>query len=198
MFYIEDENAISKNYLEKIDNWIMGTSFPWHFQSYSTTSKFPFFSHDVIPRYDHTKEEFRVNSEAWPFLCDIFESFCIQHRIKVKKVLRCSLNLTLHFENYPFADPHVDHNIPHLNMIMYFNNCSRGSTILFKERDDSGVGAVYKPKVLDESFTIEKEITPKKGKIAVFDGRHFHSHRFCVESERRVICIVTFIPEHYE
>jgi hypothetical protein len=198
MFLIEEENAISKKYLDVIDSWIMGVDFPWHFQTYSTSTKFPFFGHDVIPRYDKDHEEMRVNSKAWDILQDIFEGFCIQHGLKIKQVLRCALNLTMHSESFPHSDPHVDHRVPHYNMIMYFNTCSRGSTIIFKERDDSGKGAVHSETDLDTNYTIETEIKPTKGKIVVFDGRHFHANRFCVEPERRVVCVITFIPEKYE
>jgi hypothetical protein len=198
MFLIEEENSISKKYLAEIDNWIMGTDFPWHFQTYSTSTKFPFFGHDVIPRYDKDLEEMCVNSETWGLIKDIFESFCIRHGIKIKQVLRCSLNLTMYCDSYPHSDPHVDHSVPHYNMLMYFNTCSRGSTVIFKERDDSGEGVVHSETSLDTNYTIETEILPVKGKIAVFDGRHFHANRFCIEPERRVVCVVTFIPEHYE
>lgn len=198
MFLIEEENAISKKYLEMIDSWIMGVDFPWHYQTYSTSTKFPFFGHDVIPRYDKDNEEMRVNSEAWDLVKDIFESFCIRHSIKVKQVLRCSLNLTMHHEAFPHSDPHVDHSVPHLNVLMYFNDCPRGSTIIFKERDDSGAGVIHSETELDTNYTIETEISAKKGKIVVFDGRHFHANRFCVEGQRRVVCILTFIPESYD
>jgi hypothetical protein len=139
-----------------------------------------------------------VNSDLWWMINDILNSFCIRHNIQIKKMLRCSLNLTLGCEKYPWADPHVDHNVPHYNMLMYFNTCSRGTTVIFKEQDDSGVGAIYTPGVVSTDYTIETEIAPVKGKIVVFDGRHFHANRFCIEPERRVVCVLTFIPENYE
>jgi hypothetical protein len=198
MFLIEEENAISKKYLDNIDHWIMGVNFPWHFQTYSTSSKFPFFAHDVIPRYDKDLEEIRINSDAWPLIKDIFESFCVRHEIKVKQILRCSINLTMHCDTFPHSDPHVDHSIPHYNMLMYFNTCTRGSTIIFAERDESGEGATHSESDLDTNYTVHTEIQANRGKIVAFDGKHFHANRFCVEPERRVVCVLTFIPDTYE
>ena len=192
MFLIEDECAISQYFQKIIDRDILGYDFPWFWQNSSTSEKFPFLSHTLIPRHnEHEDIQGYVNSQYYGMFNDIFKSFCMIHGLKVKRVLRASLNLALPFHRFPYTDPHVDHAIPHYGMLMYLNDWTGGSTVLFKEQTD---GAVIDHPLDDvnSSLTIDTEIIPKKGKIAVFDGTHFHAHRFCQEAERRVVCVFTF------
>lgn len=191
MFLLEDNFIISKKYMDHIDSHILGNDFPWFWQSASTSPKFPFLSHTLIPRYPEQTDKLTINSEHYDFFHDIFDTFCILHKIKVEKILRASLNLSLPFNRFPFTDPHVDHNIPHLSMLMYLNDCTGGNTVLFKETTD-GTVLEHPIETVNETLSIAKEIVPQKGKIAVFDGLHYHAHRFCEESQRRVVCVFTF------
>jgi hypothetical protein len=148
-----------------------------------------------MPRYDEDKEG-RSNSIYFDLFHDIFKSFCLKHNLKVDKLLRSSLNLTIPFQSYPFTDPHVDHIVPHYNMLMYLNDFSdEATTILFKEKTD-GTIIDHPLNGVNTDLEIETEIVPKPWKVAVFDGLHFHAHRFCKESQRRVICIFTFTVEN--
>jgi hypothetical protein len=74
---------------------------------------------------------------------------------------------------------------------MYLNDCPHATTILFEEVTDGKV-VEHPLEDVNTSLTIGKEIEPKQGKIAVFSGQHFHAHRFVNESERRVVCVMTF------
>ena len=170
---------------------MLSNEFPWYYQISSTSEKFPFFSHTLVPRYNEESNNQQINSKFFPIFEDIFLSFCLKHNIRHEKILRASLNLTVSSTKYPFTDPHVDHNIPHYNMLMYLNDCTGGETVIFKEKTDWTV-IEHPVEHLNDSLTIEKEIIPKKGKIAVFDGEHFHVHRFCNEPERRTVCVITF------
>ena len=40
--------------------------------------------------------------------------------------------------------------------------------------------------------SIQKEIKPSKGKVIYFNGKYFHTCRWCKEGQRRIICIFTF------
>ena len=193
MFIIEEENAISKHHLKIIQEKILGVNFPWYYQLSSTTDKFPFLSHTLMPRYDEFDgSDGKINSEYHGLFLDIFNSFCIRHNLKVKKVLRAALNLSVvPYKKFPYTDPHVDHAIEHYNMLMYLNDCPHATTIVFEEASDGKV-VEHPLENVNTSLTIGKEIDPKQGKIVVFSGMHFHAHRFVNESERRVVCVMTF------
>lgn len=193
MFFIEEENAISKHHLKIINDKILGFDFPWFYQTSSTTYKFPFLSHTLIPRYNEFDgAEAKVNSEYYDFFYDIFNCFCIRHQIKVKKILRSALNLSVvPFKEFPHTDPHVDHAVPHFTMLMYLNDCEHATTVVFEEQSDGAI-VEHPLESVNTNFTIAKEIAPVAGKIVVFDGMNFHAHRFVNESERRVVCVFTF------
>ena len=48
--YLSEDNLLTTEEKNKIDSEIMGNDFPWYYQNYSTSDKFPFYSHVVIPR----------------------------------------------------------------------------------------------------------------------------------------------------
>jgi hypothetical protein len=190
MLLIEDDTLVSDYCQKIIDSIILGNNFPWYYQDYSTSTKFPFFGHTLIPRSSDDLTTAEPVSTYYDFFYDIFETACIVHRLNLDRVLRACINLSTHYPNFPYSDPHVDHMFPHLTMLIYLNDCT-GNTVVFKEQTD-GTISQHPLETVDETMTIEAEITPKKGKIAIFDGLNFHTNRFCAESERRVVCVFTF------
>ena len=195
MSIIIDENGISKHCQQIIDIEIMSNKFPWFYQPFSTSNKFPFFSHTIIPRSEETNEEFVINSKIYYFFKDILDSFCMLHGIKIKRMLRGSLNLSLPNTKFPFTDPHCDHNIPHKVVIMYLNDSGPGGeTVIFEEKFDGNV-VNHLVETVNESFKVKEEIIPQKGKIVMFDGMHYHANRFCQDPNRRIICIFTIEVE---
>ena len=72
--------------------------------------------------------------------------------------------------------------MPIINSILIFNDSERFSTFVFKE--------TYKDK---KAKRIDKEITAKKGKYAIYPGENFHAAGFVGKpDEVRMICIYTF------
>ena len=92
--------------------------------------------------------------------------------------------------------------------MMYLNDAT-GDTFIFEDEwnpDDDidiyyckkgggfnsvSVGAGYRSTVFDkQELTIKHRITPKRGKIAVFNGKHFHAIGPTGPGEIRSICIM--------
>jgi hypothetical protein len=188
MNFIETDFGISRNHQEIIDREILSNNFPWFYQDSSTSYKFPFFSHILVPRYDHTSEEMPVNSLCFDLFKDIFISFCDINGIKWEKILRASLNLSYYFPD-PHSDPHIDHPFDHKVMIMYLNDVDDGHTLVYDQTFDG------KNSNFDnvDSLTLVKKVKPKKGKICCFNGSNYHAAEWPAPSQRRVICVLTFI-----
>jgi hypothetical protein len=65
--------------------------------------------------------------------------------------------------------PHVDYYRPH-HTILYYVNDSDGDTFLFNEKAEENKQASY-----PNSLSIMKKISPKMGRVVIFDGLTFHS-----------------------
>jgi hypothetical protein len=166
-------------------------NFPWYYQTESTSSKFPFFSHIVVPRYDHTKENFFVNSNLFSHIEIVLKDFCNRNKIKYTKMLRCSFNLMTSFKSYEHTDPHIDYPFPHKVCIMYLND-TLGDTVVFEETYEANKDIILLEN-LKLPLTIGESITPKKGLVVCFDGDHYHANKFCNENDKRIIIVMCFI-----
>lgn len=94
-------------------------------------------------------------------------------RTKAKgKVARCKMNMTypsFHHEGGKYMLPHLDI-APRFDAIvgLYYINDSDGNTLFFKgpqHKDDEG------------NFIIEREVTPKKNTMVIFDASVMHCNR---------------------
>lgn len=170
---LEQYNAISKTTLQELQDTIMDNNFPWYYQTYSTSEKFPFFSHMLLPRYDYVNEKQpEPQSDLFYKFKDILDSFCQINNIEYTKVLRACINMTTYFSE-THSDFHIDHDFPHKVIIMYLNDVSDNATL-----------------VENANKNIER-FESKAGKIICFDGQYKHAAEFCKEGERRIVCVMT-------
>lgn len=185
---LESKNFLFDQEIVEINNYILGNNFPWYFQESATSNKFHFFSHGLIQRYNHTKEEPQSNSDVTPHIMKMFERFADEHKLKVNKITRGCLNLTHHHGKFIHGDPHVDHEFDHKVFMIYLNNTS-GDTIIFDKKYNG------KKTVLDvnKKLKIKERIKPELGKAICFDGSYYHTAAFCKPMQRRVVAVLTFV-----
>ena len=89
----------------------------------------------------------------------------------------------------PYHNPHVDFYEPH-TVGLYYVNDSDGDTVVFNETFDQ-LNVEHSAKYANEGkFTELARISPKKGKMAFFDGRHYHASMHPKEHAQRIV--VTF------
>lgn len=185
---LERENFLTQEELNFIDSEILTHRVPWHYEKSSTSDKFPFFGHIIIPRIENPSDEIEINSPLYNFFTKIQKRFCLENNIPFNKLYRQCLNLTFPNEE-EYGDPHVDHNFKHKNMIIYLNdNFENGETILFDKKHS----LLSKEDCNNyEDIRMLKEIKPKKGKVVCFDGDIFHTVRW-IPKGRRIIFVSTF------
>ena len=80
--------------------------------------------------------------------------------------------------------PHVDLYYSHVVMLYYVNE-SDGDTVIYKEKYNGNGEAKY-PSHLTEL----KRIKPKKGRLVVFDGLHYHASSNPRKNPYR--CVINF------
>jgi hypothetical protein len=91
----------------------------------------------------------------------------------------------------PYHNPHGDFYEPHL-VGLYYVNDSDGDTAVFKETSDS-VSLEQSVKYANEGrFTELARISPKKGRMVFFDGKHYHASMHPLEHPQRIVVTFNF------
>ena len=107
----------------------------------------------------------------------------LEQNVKVNKFLRMKINLQTQcsFSKEDFYNtPHLDRldELKYFNAIYYVND-SDGDTFFFKKENNK--------------YLITDKVSPKKGRLVVFDGDKYHSGRHPKESLKRVIINFNFL-----
>jgi hypothetical protein len=91
----------------------------------------------------------------------------------------------------PYHNPHVDFYEPHL-VGLYYVNDSDGDTVVFNETCDK-VGLDQSVTYANQGkFTELARIAPKKGRMAFFDGRHYHASMHPITHPQRIVVTFNF------
>ena len=93
--------------------------------------------------------------------------------------IRSFLQLPLNIDTSEVDTPHIDLHSPHLAMVYYVVD-SDGDTIIYNETKES------------DTYTVQQKVTPKQGRVVVFDGRFYHTAEQPTDNKR---CIINFDVE---
>ena len=170
------DDAVSKETMDHLEKLVTSVIFPWHYHHTSA------YSLDDIKKLGLT-EEFVINSVDTPFMShilwndgpnsnftnDFLPAAEVIPNIDDYTVVRFKLNLT-------FPSPRCNentHSYPHCDLFylkedyltaIYYINDSVGDTFIFNEKWGH-FGAL----------TVKQRITPKKGRLVVFNGKLLHA-----------------------
>ena len=115
-------------------------------------------------------------------ICDIFITLLKNVCCKIDKqdvnIIkgRSFLQLPINYNGERIDTPHIDIVDDHF-VILYYVCDSDGDTIIYNE------------KVKSDSYTIQKRITPKQGRVVAFDGSYYHTAEQPVDNIR---CVVNY------
>ena len=195
--YVFDD-IIEKPYQELIKETLIGgdapptidkveEDFPWYYTSDITdaTHEGPFqgrfgFSHQYV------NAEEGIISDFHSLFIGLIKNSCKKINIKNVDVLqgRSFLSTPTNIPRDDVDTPHVDMVAPHFVMLYYVCD-SDGDTIIYNEKtkfDDCAPD----PKM---NYTIKKKVSPKQGRVVLFDGRHFHAAE---QPNHNLRCIVNY------
>ena len=134
-----------------------------------------------------------LNSKSFEKINLIIGAVCNKINFNIEKIERCYGAIPAFIPNRTKKNTiHVNRDVPHIVMIYYVND-SDGDTILYdKTINDIPYKKEYHHQevLLNEyrDFNVTHSITPKKGRVLVFDGRHYHAPSSPSKSMR---CIIT-------
>ena len=173
------DNIIPKKEQNLIKNTLLDNAeFPWTFVNDVSIKN---NKHQTRPGFKHIFRNYKL-----------IESILVNTRKKLKvdydyfnEILevRSFLQLPLEekFRGKGVDTPHLDRYDPHL-VILYYVNDSDGETVIYnyKSKDKDDIPYFEDVKEL-------KRITPKQGRIVVFDGRYWHTAE---QPTKNIRCII--------
>ena len=178
------DDIIDLDYQEQIRSILLGEvnygdyEFPWYYTKDVTKSDLP--NSQNRPAFSHlyVKSYGQVLSEFHEIFLDLITVCC--HRLKMTEVNviqgNSFLQLPLSTEKVKVDTPHIDTDDKHFVMLYYVVD-SDGDTIIYNEKVES------------EEYTIKKTVTPKQGRVVLFDGGLFHTAEQPTKGTR---CIVNY------
>ena len=172
---IEDKNFLSDLQKDLIKNEVLGSSFPFYWEDSAAYENdgHGYLVHTILARPEGRKQDDnRINSDYYEFFLSLFDTFCNKHNIKYREVLRMAINLTMN-NGTPVSPTHIDHDFPHNQFLLYFNDSATSSTTIY-----------------DKDKTILHEIKAEQFKGVAFPDNQ-HSVTMPTEG-RRVVGVYTF------
>lgn len=164
----EIPQIIDLEYQKKILDTVTDIKFPWHYMEDTTYEYKGATKLGSTPAFGHLLFSGDTRSEYLDLFTPLMMTGLERCGLNLVSVLRLRLGFLLNtvypLPSFPYKhnEPHVDFDIDHYTMLYYINKTD-GPTVIFKETEPS------------EIYTPMRDIVPQKGKLACFNGRHFHA-----------------------
>jgi len=170
------DDLFEESFVKDIHNKFISPSFPWYLSPVtvpvSDYEKFQITEKDSfdVPFFWHLFQEMSKDaySAYLTIPLNILDLFCIATNRKITNILRLRANLTYPAQKEMITPKHTDFPFPHYVFIYYVND-SDGNTIFY------------------EGDNIIKEVEPKAGRLAVFDGSIIHAVRTHTSNNMRMV-----------
>jgi len=175
------DNLLDKQDQEHIEKFMTGDEFPWFFSQagyYNTTTFVTEETKHLIENNPNIKEYFVLSHTTFDERGTVssFNEPCVKILESVVKekynLLRIKCNLSTKIESFKSHE----HNIPHTDF--QIDNCK---TMLYYVNDSDGDTFFY-----NNSGTVIKKVSPKKGRAIVFDSNILHAGSHPSKSEKRL------------
>ncbi len=132
------------------------------------------FKYDISPSIITNLQS---NEKIFKIFSPVIKKTCNHINFNLEKISRCIAGIQgvqVIREKNKVCNIHINQKIPHL-VLLYYVNDADGETILFDKTIDDiqDENDMY----LDErhKFNVVNKITPKQGRILLFDGKTYHS-----------------------
>ena len=179
------DDFIDKDYQEKIKDNLMGDNdFPWYYIDDVTAAYEegnqgrPGLSHVYVEYNDDNVSE--IVSEFHELFLPLLNKAC-----QVLQVPRANIVQGRSFLQFPLNLNSSDDDTPHIDLeegerhivVLYYVVTSDGDTIIYNQRTESDV------------YTVKQKVTPKQGRVVIFDGGQYHTAQQAIKTVR---CIANY------
>jgi len=118
-------------------------------------------------------------------MCRIVDAACKNINFQRKDCLqgRSFLQLPLNLKDRSIDAPHVDADVDHI-VVLYYVNDSDGDTVIYENLFEG-----YDKVPLMKDLKEKKRVTPKAGRVVIFNGKHWHTSH---QPKDNVRCVVNY------
>lgn len=173
-------NPRTQNYFA-LKQMVNDETFPWFYYPSSVKQKEKYPGHTNHPSYIHTFLERpwnnmtklypEVRSGSMEYIGEVFAEIARENNFVINCLLRACVNCIEPIDNPQLSIPHVDHDFPHNNLIIYLS-------------DAGGETVVYNDNIVEEHH-------PKEDDIILFRSS-LHCYRPS-SKKRRLVLVATYI-----
>ncbi len=165
---LELQNAIKDNLFSNETNW----------NYLSDITKYPNKNQERAGFLHEMVFNGEVLSPLTFHMFSIIANTLVRSKTELDKIIniRSFLQLPLNIDTSEVDTPHVDLHSPHLAIVYYVVD-SDGDTIIYNETKES------------DTYTVQKKVTPKQGRVVIFDGKYYHTAEQPTLDKR---CIINF------
>ena len=184
------DDFIDKDYQEDIKDVLLGKEewgdllFPWHYID-DVTAAFednnqgrPGLSHVYVEYNDDKTSD--IVSDFHDLFIPLLELACETLEVPSARIVqgRSFMQFPLNLQSDEDDTPHIDleEGERHI-VVLYYVKDSDGDTVIYNERTESN------------TYTVKQKVTPKQGRVVIFDGGQYHTAQQAINSVR---CIVNY------
>ena len=184
------DNFIYKDYQEDIKDVLLGKEewgdllFPWHYID-DVTAAFeddnqgrPGLSHVYIEYNDDNTSD--IVSDFHDLFIPMLELACEILEVPSARIVqgRSFMQFPLNLQSDEDDTPHID-----------LDEGERHIVVLYYVKDSDGDTVIYNQRTESDTYTVKQKVTPKQGRVVIFDGGQYHTAQQAINSVR---CIVNY------
>ena len=173
------DNIISTDYQNYILQLVNEEDFPLYFRPNIVTHNYQTEPLNIHGFTHQLFEQNKSTSNYFPTIYPMVLSITEKTGIKFNCLDRMRFNFVLGNPDskLDYHMPHIDNYSPHLVAIYYVNDCD-GDTIIFNQMLEKPSYEADEMMLYRNEWTIKQRISPKKGRMLVFDGRYYHASSY--------------------
>jgi hypothetical protein len=188
------DKIIPQGYADAIEEDLLDPEFPWYYVDDVTNPNYGNNSGLTHCPFNFGKGAL----EYYPFLKPLVYAIAEANGRPLEKLFRIRIGFLPKNDQpeYEYNTPHVDFLWEHFTACYYVND-SDGDTVLFdKNLDEMGhnlTDQLLREYVARTEFTPVQRVSPKKGRVVIFDGKRFHASTKPRNHQRRLVITINFI-----
>jgi len=187
------DNIVDIEIQNEIENYVYDKNLNWNIQKNITNSS------GIHKNYSFPAQvlsEVNIDKNILEFIDIVIDNSLNKINKKLAKKYRIKINKTIphHIDvNEEYRLLHIDQMEPHVTIIYYIND-SDGDTLIFNDKNNKHLKDIKEYTNNDnflnpKNFELTKCLSPKKGRVVVFDGGTWHYGKYPTKGERNVINI---------